>query len=192
MFKKNEYLFTFCTCTCLFFKRSFQRDFAFLIALKILQLTTILFIIGLSLFFSPPSVLADKDGNSNHSTQENPLVTEDQKKLLAEDTQRLKTEFLKLFKDVSGISQEMANAIFDNISIWIDTNYSKMSLKKQQQINEFINTMIIKYQNIEELSLKTLQNIMDDYNNFLNKINSNDPNKDDVLTKKLTNYFSIS
>ncbi len=99
-----------------------------------------------------------------------PLITEEQKKRLQENAGRLSDEFLTLFKDTTGITSEVSKKMIHRISEWIRVNYPKISAEKRQKIDEFIALLLEKYKDIESLSLETLDSLMGDLQEFMEKM----------------------
>lgn len=131
-------------------------------------------IVTLTLLLVYPFLLSAADAPQqapSPETAEQPaIITEEQKKRLKEDAARLSEEFATFFEDMSGITSEMTKKLIQRMSHWIKESYPEISAENRRKLEQFIGTLKEQYRNLETLSLEALNNLLNDFSNFIDKM----------------------
>jgi ribosomal 50S subunit-associated protein YjgA (DUF615 family) len=94
---------------------------------------------------------------------------QDKEKVL-EDAKRLGEEFKNLFNDLTELGKNTIEPLANSISEWITNNYANLTEIQKKRLEEFIYKLKKEYENVEELSLETIKDILNNFQEFLRQL----------------------
>lgn len=89
---------------------------------------------------------------------------------LQAEANRLGQEFMDLFADAAGLSQQVLHTLAKDISSWITANYPKISPEKQERIRRFVERMKEKYATAEKNGIIVMREVLKDFLEILEQL----------------------
>lgn len=107
---------------------------------------------------------------TEQSPQEMAQIADPEMDQLRQEARRLGQEFLELFGDAAGLSQQVLHSLAGDISTWITENYPKISREKQEYIRRFVTRMKEKYATTEKQGLRAMREVLKDFVEILEQL----------------------